>query len=417
MSLAAHARRLAQPLVLIALRVANTGAKFLLALYTARYLGLADLGIYGLIVGATTIVPAALGLGTTDWAVRRLVGMPRAEAIASIATRLALPITLHAVCQPLAWLINYLLGAPVPWPLLFTAGLILFLEHVATDTNDMLIARGRIMLANITFSMRAGLWPLVVIAWGALDPSARTLECLLLVWVGGISLAWITLGAHLFAEQRWRSLGLRMPWLASGVRASVPFYIKDISSAASLFLDRFVLSLFIGLEFTGVYTLFWSVANVLHNLTVYGVIQPKLPRMIELGQQPDKSAFRAFEHKMQIEVAVWIAFLAAGASVALIVLLPFLDRPLLRENLAVFWIVLAATALRAAADGYGYVLLALHRDTAIAIISIAGALASVMLNLALVPMLGLTGAALAFILTAGGMLAVRYTVAQTANSR
>ena len=69
--------------------------------------------------------------------------------------------------------------------------------------------------------------------------------------------------------------------------------------------------------------------------------------------------------------------------------------------------------MRAAADGYGYVLLALHRDTAIAMISVAGALASVMLNLALIPMLGLTGAALAFILTAGGMLAARYIVAQT----
>ncbi len=36
----------------MAFRIGNIAAKFLLALYTARYLGLVDLGIYGLIVVA-----------------------------------------------------------------------------------------------------------------------------------------------------------------------------------------------------------------------------------------------------------------------------------------------------------------------------------------------------------------------------
>src|SRR6185312_10095027 len=192
-----HLRRLAQPLVLMALRMANTGAKFLLALYTARYLGLSDLGIYGLIVGATTLVPAILGLGTTDWVMRHIVTMPREEAIASIATRLALPAMLHVIVQPLIWLGNAALGAPIPWPLLLLSGLILFLEHIASDTNDLLVGRGRILLANVLFFMRAGLWPPVIIVWGLLSPPARTLECLLFGWLGGLLLVWLTLGVIL----------------------------------------------------------------------------------------------------------------------------------------------------------------------------------------------------------------------------
>lgn len=414
MSLADHARRLAQPLVLMALRMANTASKFLLTLYTARYLGLADLGVYGLLVGATTLIPAVLGLGTTDWVMRHLVTMPRDEAIASIATRLSLPTLLHVVGQPIVWIANYALGAPVPWPLLITCGLVLFLEHIASDTNDLLVGRGRIMLANILFFMRAGLWPPVVIVWGLIDPSARTLECLLLGWLGALVLVWITLAAHLLSQKRWRAVGLRLPWIASGVRASIPFYIKDLTGAASLYLDRFVLSLFLGLELTGVYTLFWSIANVLHNLTVFSVIQPKLPKLIEAGQAADPTAFRALERKLQIEAGTWIAALAIGASVALFGLLPFLERPALYDHLSIFWIVLAATALRAAADGYGFVLLALHRDTAIAVVSVAGAVASVALNVALIPLLGITGAALAYVLTSAGMLAARYRVTRNA---
>lgn len=409
-----HAKHLAQPLVLMALRIANTAAKFLLALYTARYLGLSELGVYGLLVGATTLVPAVLGLGTTDWVMRHLVTMPRDEAIASIATRLALPILLHAVVQPVIWLGNLLLGSPAPWPLLITCGLVLFFEHIASDANDLLVGRGRVLLANILFFMRAGLWPPIVILWGLIDPSARTLECLLLGWLGGLLLVWITLGTLLYSQERWRAVGLRLPWIISGVRASVPFYVKDLTGAASLYLDRFVLSLFLGLELTGVYTLFWSVANVLHNLTLFGVVQPKLPQLIARAQDTDPTAFRALERRTQIDAMIWIAVLAVAASVALLILLPLLDRPLLRVNLGVFWIVLIATALRAAADGYSFMLLALHRDHAIAVISVAGAIASVVLNIVLIPIMGLAGAALAYALTAGGMLAVRHGVTRSA---
>jgi O-antigen/teichoic acid export membrane protein len=198
------------------------------------------------------------------------------------------------------------------------------------------------------------------------------------------------------------------------VRASVPFYIKDLTGAASLYLDRFVLSLFLGLELTGVYTLFWSMANVLHNLTVFSVIQPKLPRLIEAGQKADPTEFRTVERKLQIEAGTWIVLLAIGASVALFALLPFLERPALYDHLAIFWILLAATALRAAADGYGFVLLALHRDTANAVVSVAGAIASVALNVALIPLLGIAGAATAYVLTSAGMLAARYRVTRNA---
>ncbi|HLC07904.1 MAG TPA: hypothetical protein VJK06_01315, partial [Methyloceanibacter sp.] len=70
-------RRLLSQLLLVAMRVGSTMSKFLLAIYTARYLGLADLGIYGLLVGATTIVPAVVGLGMTDWIIRKIVDLPR----------------------------------------------------------------------------------------------------------------------------------------------------------------------------------------------------------------------------------------------------------------------------------------------------------------------------------------------------
>jgi hypothetical protein len=60
-------------LALLSMRGGAALAKFLLAIYTARYLGLADLGIFGLLAGAVTIVPALVGLGMTEWIMRKIV--------------------------------------------------------------------------------------------------------------------------------------------------------------------------------------------------------------------------------------------------------------------------------------------------------------------------------------------------------
>jgi O-antigen/teichoic acid export membrane protein len=401
-------RGLARPLLLMAFRIGNMAAKFLLALYTARYLGLSDLGIYGLIVGGTILTPAILGLGTSDWVVRQIVTMSRADALAAMTTRLAFPVVMHAVAQPLLWLVNLALGSPVPWPLVWASGLILFLEHIANDASDMLIARGRALLASFLLFVRAGLWPFPVIAWGLVDPSARTLNALLIGWIGGLVLLWIVLAGNVIAQQRWRYMRLRWRWLFSGVPASVPFYIKDIAAAASLHLDRFVISFFLGLELTGVYTLFWSIANVVHNLAVYAVVQPQTPALIAAHSRADSAEFHAAQRRILFEASIWAGILALGAIIFVPMALPYLDRPALQANLPIFWLILAATLTRVGADSYAFILLALHRDRAIAVISVAGALASATLNMMLIPILGLAGAGTAYLLTGSGLWAARF---------
>src|SRR5262249_42790243 len=155
-------RRLFGQLTLLAMRATVTTAKFLLAIYTARYLGLADLGTYGLLVGATSIVPAIAGLGMTDWVMRKIVDLPSAQALPLIASRLSLTLSIHLVLQPLVLTADLLLGEPVPVRFALLAGLILLLENLGTEAADMLIARRHVFLANWLTFLRMGFWPIPV---------------------------------------------------------------------------------------------------------------------------------------------------------------------------------------------------------------------------------------------------------------
>ncbi len=123
-------------------------------------------------------------------------------------------------------------------------------------------------------------------------------HCLLIGWIGGLVLLWIGLAGSVIAQQRWRYMRLRWCWLFSGVPASIPFYIKDLAATASLHLDRFVISFFLGLELTGVYTLFWSIANVVHNLAVYAVVQPQVPTLISAHSRADGAEFHTAQRRI-----------------------------------------------------------------------------------------------------------------------
>jgi O-antigen/teichoic acid export membrane protein len=80
---------------------------------------------------------------------------------------------------------------------------------------------------------------------------------------------------------------------------------------------------------------------------------------------------------------------------------------LLAQNLPIFAMLIVATLLRVGADGYSMVLLGLHRDRAIAIIGLSGAVLSIVLNATLIPVGGLYGAAAAYLVTAASLLFVR----------
>lgn len=404
--LSRHRHRVLQ-LVMLGLRLGNAGAKFALAVYMARYLGLADVGLFGLMVGAATGIPAIFGFGLNDWTGRHLVGMARAAAMPVAVTRLAATVVVQIVLQAVAWGLVALFHPPIATSTLALASAVLFLEHLAVDDYSLEIGRERPTFANVQLFLRAGLWPLPVIGWGLLDPAARSLDVVLGGWLAGLIAMWAVVAVRGLSGGRWRLIGFDGAYLRSALRGSVPFWLADMGTVGNLYLDRFILSAFMGLEATGVYTFFWSFANVAHTLAVNGIVQPQAPRLIAAERSGDPAAFAAERTRLVRDSIVWAGLLIAAIGVLLPLVLPWFGRPLLVANLPVFWAILTATAVRIGSDGLGFVLYALRCDRAIAVTSLLGVAATAAAGLTLVPSLGIGGAAVGCLVVAFGSFFLR----------
>ena len=414
LKLATRHRRTAAQAAMVLLRLGNAGAKFALTIYMARYLGLADVGAYGLIVGLVTGLPVILSFGIHDWTSRLVVGLDRSAAIPIATTRLATTVTVELVAQALLWAGAIGFGLPIAPTTAALIAAILLLEHLSLDAFSLQIGRGQAVTANILFFIRSGLWPLIAILWGLVDPGARSLEAVLLCWVGGLALSWIVIAILAAARGWWRLVGLDRDYLRRAFVGGVPFWIADIGVVGNLYLDRFLVSYFLGMEAAGIYTFFWSYTNVVHTLAVNGIMLPQMPALVSAARAGDATLIRKERRRIALETARWGIGLALAAGLAMPVLLPLMGRPILAAALPVFALIMLGTLARMTSEGFGFVLISQHRDRAIATTALGAVLASAALNSALVPLLGLYGAALAYIAVGLGLTLARRRIATAA---
>jgi O-antigen/teichoic acid export membrane protein len=414
-SLRALARHphLAEQIISIGLRGASSAGKFALSLYLLAYVGLADLGVYGLLVAAATAVPAVLGFGLTDWTTRQCVGLPTDEAVSLAGTRIGFTIVVHGVVQPIFWLANAYLGDPIPAHFAILVGPILLLEHLGFDAQGPLIARNRVKLSSIIIFIRSGAWPIAIIAIGWIYPPARSLAWVLAAWLAGLIVMMLVLSGLALRGGRWRMLCVRADWLRDALRRSWPFYLSDIGAVGSLYADRFVISALAGLELTGIYVFFWSAANVVHSVTVYGTFHPRVPALVAAANAGDTATLRKRLFQFQCGTLAWALLLFGLLWIGVQLFLQIGVRPQLNGHLMLFAMIIFAVLLRILADSYHFVLYALCRDRTIAVVNLTLAVGSAVLNALLVSTAGLMGAAVASSLTAAGLLAVRRALSRS----
>lgn len=398
---------LAEQIVTIGLRGASAAGKFVLSLFLITYVGLADLGVYGLLVGAATAVPAVLGFGLSDWTTRECVGLKTDDAVALAGTRLGFTVLVHAIVQPIFWVANAALGYPIPGDFAVLVALILLLEHLGADAHGPLIARQRVILSSIVLFIRSGAWPMAIIVIGWAYPPARSLIWVLSAWLAGLTLMIFVLSAVCLKKGRWRMLRIRLRWLRSALARSWPFYLSDIGAVSSLYADRFAISLFAGLEATGIYVFFWSAANVVHSVSLYGTFHPRVPLLVTAASTGDGTTLRKLLFQFQSMTFVWAIALFGCLWVGILLFLEIGVRPQLNGHLILFAMITISILVRILADSYHFVLYALSRDRTIAVVNLCLAFGSVALNAIMVATAGLMGAAIAAILTATGLLAAR----------
>jgi len=375
----------------LSLRSLSLVAKLLLTLYMTRYLGLADLGVYGLVFAVVTTASAVMGVQLEYIVVRDLVGMDDLSAIVKIKDQTAF------------YFLNYILFAFVmlaAWGLGLASAKILLLTFLISIADNMvgylsanLVAMERPVLSTAVFFLRSGLWSFVAVFLGIFVPSLRNMDVVFISWLVGCLLAGATCFVSL-ANLPWRE-ALRHPvdwkWVGGCVRKSWLIWLAIVAALLVSNLDRFSVSLFLPIEQLGVLTFYSSFANALMGLVQSGVFAFSLPKLVQYHARKDTQAFRQEVRLMGGQVAglVLLAVLVLGTLIPAAA--PQFGHAELADQSNALWWILIAMWVRLCADVFYYVLYAMGQDKVLWTGGLLALIPAGLGNFLFVPVVGLVG--------------------------
>lgn len=384
-------------IVILAMRASVMACKFGLTIFVGRYMDLASLGSYGLFVGAIALAPVIVGMGLVHVIMRDAVMLPLPKLTVHLRHYWSFTISIYILLLAVAASMVAMFDASVLWILIIV---LMMFEHMGNDVFQLLSNLERPLSANLNTFLRGAAWTLIYIPLALWDEHFRTLPALFSFWLAGSVLAMVLFLVSV-REWPWRlafARPLRIFWIANTIKKSVLIYISDLSFVASQYSDRYLVTLFLGLELAGVYFLYWSVANAASNLVSMTILQFRRPLLIKAHHESTEK-HRQLSYDF-IKTTAWITFaLSIVTGGAFYLLLPLLKQPAVGTHLGAFWLIMAALGVRVISDAGAMALFTARRDRIMTATNVASVIGLIISQIVLLPLLGLYGAGLAILIT------------------
>ncbi len=348
-------------LTIMGMRIGMLAAKFILSIFMVRYMGLKELGIYGLIVGASGTIQAMLRGGIFLLICRDAVSQSRLELMHDVRHYVSGILALYLSLFPIAIIVGKYWGEPT---IAMLALCVFLTEHLAFDGYVLMNNLQHPKLANFVYSLQSAVWIYLFVIFAFFYQPLRSLEVLLTFWIGG---GLLSLGITMWLARGWPwkkilSTKLEWQWYLIKLRSSAKLYLADVLGVVNYYLDRYVVSLFLSLEMTGIYVFFSQVMTATWNLINSGVLVVYAPHLIKAYNANDTAPFNRLYRQCLKRTYVAALGLALLSGVTVPFVVTFTNNPALLDHISLLWIMLVALLFKIGGTCAGSGLFAMHKD-------------------------------------------------------
>lgn len=381
-------------LFLMGIRMTSLVAKFAITMFIARYIDFEALGLYGLISAASIVAPSFLGLGLPYIISRNAVSQD-IKKTADDAYKYFLVLCIIYLCIGVISLIGGVISQKIILTVLIFS--IVFLEHLNGDIYQLFLNLSKPFVSNILHFIRSGLWIIIYAPLAIFFPSLRTLEYILIAWLLGCIVSIIAV-YPIMRLWPWTTCKVEniFLWLKDEIKKSKIIYFNGLAYSAGTYIDRYLISIFLGLELTGVYVLYWSIYSALCNLIRTGVLQTSRPLLVKFYKEKSPEYLSVFIKCLKNTFIASIC-LSCATYIGLYLLIPYLHKPLAVDLFNIVWFMLGALIITSAGEVLGLIFYSQHRDYLTLKVSVLQICCSTILNISLLPIFGIWGACISLV--------------------
>ncbi|MGD9812726.1 MAG: hypothetical protein AB7U35_15585, partial [Sphingobium sp.] len=271
--------------------------------------------------------------------------------------------------------------------------IVIMVEHAISDAVALMTNLDYPASANMLYAFQSAAWIYLYVALALIFPALRRLDWLLAFWICGSLLA-LAFAAWLARAWPWADAfrkPLRWSWFKENVLASWRLYFSEVVAVFTLYIDRYLLSLFLTLDLVGVFVLFWQMASAVANLVGAGVLQVYRPRLIRAGRSSDADGFQSLYRESLLRSHAAGLLLSLIAAPAAYFLIPFSKQPLAMQYLPLLGLMLVCLQIRIWADAAKNAAYARRLDHWTMQSHLLSLITGVSLSVTFIPVLGLYG--------------------------
>ncbi len=387
------------------IRGAGLVIKFGFTLFVAKFLAFEALGLYGLIFSAAILTRVIIGLSFSYTLSRKAVTQSLAQTCHEYKYYWFYTSLVYLSLIPIGIALGGVYGT------LFIASfviLIAYTEHLANDMYVLLMNLSKPIIANIIHFIRSGGWMLVFMMAAYLVPDFRNIETVLSVWLVGNLLSLLLV---IFVVKRWpwNKIPMNIPlrqWIKKEFVKSKTMYGTECLQTITTYINHFLITIFLGLELTGVYVYFMNLGSALINLMQTGIIQIYRPRMV-VAFNAKKEFFEVYK-KALLRTSVIAVSLGLIAGVCFYEITIILDKKAAIDSIYLLIPILFAFPLTIAAEINKLVFYSMHRDDIILKCIMLSFPFTLAMKCILVPTLQLWGVAITVVATGAAAMVLTF---------
>jgi len=374
----------------IALRSLTLVSKFVLMISMVRYYTTEQVGTYGLFTAAITISLYLIGMDFHTYSTREMFKHQQENWMILFRDQIIFHSIVYVFLLPLLLII---VTKILPWNVLGYFFTILIFEHLLQELQRLLINLSKPIQATIVLFLRSGAWVYIIV--GMIWMGFNNLSIVWLAWLGGLLFGIITAIIQL-RNMNWTSMfthHIDWKWILRGLRVCVPFLIGTLLLRLIELMDRFIIEYFHGSSLVGIYTFYYSMANVIMTFVYTGVISILFPRIIQAYSESKYQQYHHYMKKLTVLTVNSTVILAICVYFVTNFALEILGKMEYKQYNTAFVILLIAISLNVLSQIPHYGLYVQKKDRSILVSTFVSFITSGILNFLLVPKFGIYGSA------------------------
>ena len=386
----------------IIFRALTLGAKLLLSFFLIKYISTEEFGAYGIITKTLTLAIVLLGLDFYTYSSRNILQGDVALQGDKIKDQFSFYLLSYLLFLPLLSLL--FVYEIIAWEYFLWFYLLLILDHFSQELYRVLLVFKKPVIASALFFIKVGFWILpLFILWMLGFDELKNLRSILLFWAVFEVVA-ILFGLYFFWKLPFKinfKKKIDWSWIKKGILISSPFFIGTIASNVIEFADIYMIKAHFGDQGDfqyGIYSFFVGMGNIVQMFVQSAILIVFAPKLLESFSK-DKQKYKKLHKQMSVQNIGASIFLALGVFIFLLPLVKYIGKIEIVENYNLIFLLVGAKVLFNFSMIFHYHLYASHNDKSIIATMIIAAVANVCLNLFMIPIYGIYGAAMATLIS------------------